>query len=806
VTATTTQLSARSRQGRCITDDHKHLLARCRIGPVDQMSAEGILALLPRLPDWPARTEDRARYTRGAATILDWLLAHPGSGWQQRWMAAGADVDLAWLDALAPSDTRPPRTTRIEHVEGLACLLLCRVVLPSYSFLTCYRSHSLFDRVRAARRPELFAHLEQAAIDRRLSARQRGEALSVCSKIVLHTGKDPDQLTTEDLLEAHAWSHHHCGRAVRGLHLAWELLSVLGVTPEGVTLRATLRRGQRPTIDLVDDFGIQCRPIRDVLARYLDERRPAMDYGSFRGLAHQLAGRFWADIENHHPGITTLHLPDEVAQAWKERARVVTTADGQTRPSKDFHRLFMRVRAFYLDIQQWALEDPSWVPWAVPSPVRRNDTQGYIKARKKTEAAMHQRVRERLPHLPLLADTADRVRAETAALLDTAQEHELGEVFDHSGARYRRTVRKAAAKTARQQTNLPVEVHNMATGETMNLTRREDETFWAWAIIETLRHTGIRLEELLEITHLALVSYQLPDTGEIVPLLQIVPSKSNEERLLLVSPELASVLASVLATVITRLRHNNSGVIPLVARYDGHERVTGAPLPHLFQRALGAQPQVISTSTVYKLINTVLAAAGLRDAMGQPLTYTPHDFRRMFTTDAVTGGLPVHIAARLLGHNSVTTTETYMAVFQEDLIHSYREFLGKRRANRPAEEYREPTDEEWREFQQHFQLRKLELGECGRPYGTPCQHEHACIRCPMLRISPTQRPRLIEIIRNLADRITEARMNGWLGEVQGLQVSLETAKTKLVNLDRSLERNNRNGPTDLGIPITRSAW
>lgn len=40
-------------------------------------------------------------------------------------------------------------------------------------------------------------------------------------------------------------------------------------------------------------------------------------------------------------------------------------------------------------------------------------------------------------------------------------------------------------------------------------THREDESFWAWAIVETLRHTGIRLEELLEITHLALVSYQL---------------------------------------------------------------------------------------------------------------------------------------------------------------------------------------------------------------------------------------------------------------------------------------------------------
>ena len=43
-------------------------------------------------------------------------------------------------------------------------------------------------------------------------------------------------------------------------------------------------------------------------------------------------------------------------------------------------------------------------------------------------------------------------------------------------------------------------------------------------------------------------------------------------------------------------------------------------------------------------------------------------------------------------------------------------------------------------------------------------------------------------------------MNGWLGEVQGLEVSLEAAKRKLASLDRSIERNRRTGPTDLGMP------
>jgi hypothetical protein len=209
---------------------------------------------------------------------------------------------------------------------------------------------------------------------------------------------------------------------------------------------------------------------------------------------------------------------------------------------------------------------------------------------------------------------------------------------------------------------------------------------------------------------------------------------------------------------------------------------------------------VISTQTLISLLNQTIQRASLTDRAGNPLRYTPHDFRRIFATDAVTGGLPVHIAAKLLGHHSLAATQSYLAVFQDELIRTYRAFLDKRRAVRPEAEYREPTEEEWREFQQHFELRMLELGTCGRPYATPCQHEFACLRCPSLRVDPKQRPRLVEIIANLADRIAEARINGWHGEVQGLQTSLEAAKRKLASVDRAA-RAKPAGPTDLGMPL-----
>ena len=48
-------------------------------------------------------------------------------------------------------------------------------------------------------------------------------------------------------------------------------------------------------------------------------------------------------------------------------------------------------------------------------------------------------------------------------------------------------------------------------------------------------------------------------------------------------------------------------------------------------------------------------------------------------------------------------------------------FLGRRRQVRSADEYRPVTGTEWAGFEEHFDRRKVELGGCARPYGTPCQ-------------------------------------------------------------------------------------
>jgi hypothetical protein len=75
------------------------------------------------------------------------------------------------------------------------------------------------------------------------------------------------------------------------------------------------------------------------------------------------------------------------------------------------------------------------------------------------------------------------------------------------------------------------------------------------------------------------------------------------------------------------------------------------------------------------------------------------------------------------------------------------------------------------------------------------------VRCPLLRVDPNQRHRLIDIRDNLAARIAEAEREGWTGEAEGLRVSLAAAKDKLAQIDNAVQR--RSAAVALGTPSYR---
>jgi hypothetical protein len=172
--------------------------------------------------------------------------------------------------------------------------------------------------------------------------------------------------------------------------------------------------------------------------------------------------------------------------------------------------------------------------------------------------------------------------------------------------------------------------------------------------------------------------------------------------------------------------------------------------------------------------------------------------RRLFITDAIAHGMPPHIAQLVAGHRDINTTMGYKTVYPDEVINGHRAYIARRRALRPTEEYRTPTDAEWAEFVGHFERRKVAIGDCGRSYDTPCIHEHSCLRCPLMRPDPAARPRLEKIRDNPIARIAEAQSHRWYGEAEGLRVSLAGATAKLAQIDQITAR--RTHAVQLGIP------
>jgi len=759
--------------------------------PATRQPREELLARLRSSPFVSERPAKQAKRARGLKLLVGWLADQSGQTWQERWLSSGADeavagwrhVPVEWLHS--HGDRSAYRHEAL--VEALSVVISADVVRPSLSWLVGggpANGGLLVRNMAAARDIEGFAQLAaRCDADPGVSAVARSQVLYRAAIIVAAKGGLLSDVVVGDLVELFDAQAELRLSAASGRTLLYRLLHEMGILGPAAppTLRALRTAGQRTPAELIDRYRLSCRPVRDLLVSYLRERQPSLDYTSLDSLSNFLGNLFWSDLERHHPGIDSLHLSLDVADAWKLRLQTLTktvTAPTGEKAELDVERINYRecltpVRAFYLDLAHWAVEDPErWAVWVAPCPIGEEEINRR-KFKRKRKSRMDSRTRERLPVLPVVVRCVAERRTTAAALLKAARRARPGDEFTADGTTLVRSILEPRSGAGK------VWAHDPADGRRRDLVREEDHAFWSWAIVEVLRATGVRVEELLELSHHSLVQYRLPTTGEIVPLLQVVPSKTDSERLLVVSPELADVLG----VIILRVSHG-TGAVPLVPAYDTHERLWSAPAPLLFQRHLNTETRVIADSMVRKLLDSALARTGLIDPVdGQPLRYTPHDFRRMFITDAVMNGLPPHIAQVIAGHRDINVTMGYMAVYPEEAVQAHLAFLARRRSLRPTDEYRAPTDEEWQEFLGHFEKRKVSIGTCARAFSTPCIHEHACVRCPMLWPDAEQAPRLVEIRDNLTARIAEAEREGWLGEVEGLRISLAGAQEKLGQID-----------------------
>ncbi|MDQ0867422.1 tyrosine-type recombinase/integrase [Arthrobacter globiformis] len=720
--------------------------------------------------DEPGKWDRRRR--EASAHILNWLSRFPSDTWDGRWLASGLDQ--------APREGLKELSERLSRPEyylltGVSDVVRARLVRPSYEWLFVSKWNSIRGNIAFLD----FAEPEEAVRMRELQLYQRSHELlrrnaeNAIARILVRTGKRLGQLTGEDVL---AYSHiarkpeRHAKE-----HLAWELLVALGpLAGEPPTLRAAWHANvsnRRYTVEtLVRRYGIPESGVRDLLIDYLEELKPNIDYGSLEGLAYRLVRLFWAEILDLNPAQKDLRLTPELTAKWHERMQV--TLEGS--PRREIASTYFAVRALYRDIAEWSHDQPErWAMWVAPIPFPRAESRAQSKQRRQVEARMQHRTRSLTPLLPAFMRSAVALRERGTRLFEQTQAAAHGQTYMVDGVTYCRhdpPIRTGMPPRARIWADVIASEEGAVLlapiGKRADVTAMEQDGFWGWAVASTLKETGVRAEELLELTQLSLRHYVAPNTNTIVPLLHIAPSKNDQERLIPMSPELVKILVEV-----QRRARGTDKCVPLSVRYDPYEKTFSEPLPHLFARVFGPTQNVLSYAYIRGLLNRVAEYANLQDG-GLPVRFTPHDFRRLFATELVGSGLPLHIAATLLGHLNLETTRGYTAVFPEQVVQAHHAFIERRRNKRPDYEMRAATAAEWKEFEEHFLLRRVALGNCHRPYATPCVHEHACIKCRFLQIDPDQAGRIEDMTENAEQRLDEARKHQWLGEVSALEESL----------------------------------
>jgi site-specific recombinase XerD len=673
-----------------------------------------VLAGLTR-DTWDGSAATVRQRAQAVEVILEYLQDFPGNNWQQRWDASPLGRGEFPASALGAR-----RTTGVAISPGLRSLFCLRAIQPSNLALRVNIFQGYWKFFVQAQHDPLLDKFTEHATSLAAPWRARRDAVAELCALLTIQGVALADVTPGALLHhAHETRSTRAAMPETGAEAAnrfvgrstWDVLHSMDMFPAGtpLTMRAALTRGQRPVEELVSRYPIRNQDVRQLLIDYFRRRASDLDYASLKTLVLTIAHHFWEKIEAASPGQADLRISPETYQAWRHSIRL--KADGKERFQQD--EIVLSVRSFYYDLHTWAADEPEmWARWVAPCPVPPSELRGLSARRRRVNERSADRTRQRQPLLPLLVKYVEDRYDHTRAILDQVRNTALGEEFSVDGTTYQRVITESDRRTSRPDT-VPVRLLNQATGDVINAATEEETAFWDWACVETMRHSGIRIEELSELTHLSVRQYRRKN-GEVIALLVIAPSKTDRERVIPMSAELFHVIASIIR------RHTQDGKpIPQVSRYDPHDKVWSPPMPFLFQRPTGTASAVFTTGTVTRRLQRCGEALAREHPAFKTVSFRPHDFRRIFATELVNSGLPIHIGAALLGHLNIQTTRGYVAVFDEDVVQHYVAYLASRRAIRPTDEYRQVTAAEWTEFEEHFDKRKVELGSCGRPYGTP---------------------------------------------------------------------------------------
>jgi integrase len=286
---------------------------------------------------------------------------------------------------------------------------------------------------------------------------------------------------------------------------------------------------------------------------------------------------------------------------------------------------------------------------------------------------------------------------------------------------------------------------------------------FARAGLQVLRGTGLRVGELLDLEVGAVVDYGPAGTWLRVPL-----GKLATERTV---PLDEATLAALDGWAHRRGSHRP---IP-------HPR-TGKPTDFLFTehgRRLGA-------TRLRDGLFAAVAAAGLHDAAGRPLTVTPHQLRHTYATTLANAGMSLQALMALLGHVTPEMTIRYATLASPTLRGAYDEGLGKMCRQLTLTPVGRPIVADKVAWLASEMLKtRVAHGYCSRHESQgPCPYANICETCDSYTPAAEFEPALTDQLADVQALQADAADRGWPGEEERHRHVAEALENHLDTLRR----------------------
>lgn len=285
--------------------------------------------------------------------------------------------------------------------------------------------------------------------------------------------------------------------------------------------------------------------------------------------------------------------------------------------------------------------------------------------------------------------------------------------------------------------------------------------------ITVLRHTGIRIGELLDLEIGHLVDYGPNGTWLRVPL-----GKLNNERSVPVDDPALEALDEWLGQrQMQRARtHPRDG--------------------HLADFVFVAKGRRLGTTRIQRGFRDAVTAAGLFGPDGHPLKVTAHQMRHTWATELANAGMSIQALMTLLGHRSPEMTIRYARLASPALKTAYDQAAGKIARRIPVAPAGKPVVPDRVEWLGAEMLKtRVAHGYCSRDLvAEACAYANICETCPNYATAPEFEPAVEAQLADIRALRDDADDRGWTSE---------TARHDRViaSLEGHLRRINNDRPT-----------